>query len=244
MYEWLSCAVHFHFTGPGAAAHAQVLQRAAEAGALVALEVVQRNDDIGVHNGPADFGGLAENAAGDRDLHIVGALEAVGDQDLAAGGVGAEAVAQRGVQVVQGVFPGAHIERVAVGQEGIAAQLLDVVGHVAGKVGPEKGQIAQLAEMDLDGHIFALKIDLVHARSLHQLAELGLVVLSFLHTEVGEIYLRLLHRESLLDCIAYTILSPAPAVKGGLDGPAVVGYTSDSGSAAQILYQGGRYVPL
>ena len=85
-------AVHLPLAGIGAAAHAQVLHGAAEAGFLMALEVVQGNDDIGIHDGPADFGGLYVLAAHHGHIHIVGALQAVGDENMAAGGVGGEAV--------------------------------------------------------------------------------------------------------------------------------------------------------
>ena len=188
IHRGLAGGVHFHLAGPGAAAHAQVFQGAAKAGTLMALEMVEGDDDVGVHNGPANFGGLAEDAAMDRHFYIVGALEAVADENLAAGGVGAEAVAQRRVQMIQGVFPGADVEGVAVGEEGIAPQLLDVIGDVPGKVGAEKRQIAQLAEVNFNGHIFSLEIDLVHTCGLHQLPQLRLVILSVFHAKIGKIY--------------------------------------------------------
>src|SRR5699024_3224944 len=75
-----------HLAGPAAAAHADVLDSAAKSGGLVALEVGQADQDIGVHNGPADLGRLAVFPVGHGDLHLVGAPQAVPDQDLAAGG--------------------------------------------------------------------------------------------------------------------------------------------------------------
>ena len=162
------------------------------------LEVVEGDDDVGIHDGAANLGGFTEGTAHHRHLHIVGALQAVGNEDLAARGIGAEAVEERRVQVIQGVLPGAHVEGVAVGEEGVAAQLLDIVGHVPGEVGAQEGQVAQLAEVDLDGHILPLEVNLIHARGLHELAELRLVVLAVLHAEIGKIHGSTFHESVLL----------------------------------------------
>lgn len=78
----------FHLARAAAAAHAQVFDGAAEAGGLVPLEVVEADDDVRVHDGPADLGLLHIFAARHRHQRLVGALEAVGDDDLAAGGKG------------------------------------------------------------------------------------------------------------------------------------------------------------
>ena len=52
----LTGGVHFHLARPGAAAHAQVLDGPAKARGLMALEVVQADDDVRVHDGLADLG--------------------------------------------------------------------------------------------------------------------------------------------------------------------------------------------
>ena len=46
----LAIVVHFHFAGTGAAAHAQIFNRAAKAGHFVALKMRQGNNNIGIHN--------------------------------------------------------------------------------------------------------------------------------------------------------------------------------------------------
>ena len=51
----LARGVHLHLAGAGAAAHTDVLQRAAKAGSFVTLKVVQRNHDIRIHNRAADL---------------------------------------------------------------------------------------------------------------------------------------------------------------------------------------------
>ena len=62
--------------------------------------------------------------------------------------------------MLQRVFAAADVERVAVGEEGLAAALLDEIGDDLGIVGAQERQIAELAEMQLDGDEFAVKIDL------------------------------------------------------------------------------------
>ena len=82
----LAVGVHGHLARTRAAAHADVLERAAEARFLMALEVRERNDDIRVHHGPTDTGGLAVFAARDGNLDIVRTFQTVGDDDMTAGG--------------------------------------------------------------------------------------------------------------------------------------------------------------
>ena len=156
----LAVGVHGHLARARAAAHADVLERAAEARMLMTLEMRQRDENIGVHHGAADACGLAVFAAHDRDLDIVRALEPVGDDDVTAGGERGIAVEIRGIHVLQRVFAAADVERVAVGEEGLAAALLDEIGDDLGIVGAQERQIAELAEMQLDGDEFAVKIDL------------------------------------------------------------------------------------
>ena len=164
----LAGGVLLHLARAAAAAHAQVLDGAAEAGGLVPLEVVQADDDVRVHDGPADLGLLHILAARHRHQRLVGALEAVGDDDLAAGGEGGEPVLIGRLDVLQRVLAAAHIEGVAVGEEGPAALGLDDVRQGLGVVGPQVGQVARLAEMDFDGHEFVLHVDGVQPRRAHQ----------------------------------------------------------------------------
>ena len=190
--------VLLHLTGPAAAAHADVLQRAAEARLLVALEMGQGDEHVRVHHRPADLGLLHIFAAAHRHLHLVVALEAVGDDDLAAGGQGGEPVEHGGVHVVQGVFPPAYIQGVAVGQEGLAAPLLHEVCHGLGPVGPQKGQVAGLAEVQLDGRELVLKVDLAHTGGFHQTGQLLGQIFPIVGPQVGPINFRC-HLEILLE---------------------------------------------
>ena len=153
-----------HLARAGTAAHADVLDGAAEAGGLVALEMGQADKDIGVHDGAADLGGLAVFAIWHRHLNLIGAAQTVADQDLAAGGHGPEAVLLRTGQVLQRILAAARIQGVAVGQEGQAALLLAQVGHDLGVVGAQVSQIAHLTEVHLDGDEPAVHVNVPDAR--------------------------------------------------------------------------------
>ncbi len=113
--------VHILLAGPGTGAHAQVLQRTAEARFLMALEMVQRDDDIRIHDCPADKGFLHILAANHGNGYLVGALQTVGNEDVSAGGVGGKAVEIGSLDMVQRVLPGTDVEGVGIGQEGLAA---------------------------------------------------------------------------------------------------------------------------
>ena len=90
--------------------------------------------------------------------------------------------------MLERMLAAADVERVAVGQEGTAAELLDEVGHGLGIVWPQEGQIAELAEVHLDGDKLILKIDLVHAGLQQEFAQLLLLIQAGMAAEVGEIY--------------------------------------------------------
>ena len=62
--------------------------------------------------------------------------------------------------MLQRVFAAADIERVAVGDEGLTAAFLDEVGDDLGIVRTQERQVAELAEVQLDGDEFAVKVDL------------------------------------------------------------------------------------
>lgn len=62
--------------------------------------------------------------------------------------------------MLERVFAAADIERVAVCDEGPAAAFLDEVGDNLGIVRAQKRQVAELAEVQLDGDELAVKVDL------------------------------------------------------------------------------------
>ena len=178
-----------HLAGTAAATHAQILHGAAKAGLLMALKVGEANHDIGIHECLTDLGLAHVLAALDRDERLVGALETVGDDDLATRGIRSKTVLVGGVDVLERVFAATHIERVAVGEEGLAAQLLHDIRDGASVVGAQKAQVAQLAKVNLDGDELVLKVDLLNSGVTDEALELVELALASMRAQVGEVHL-------------------------------------------------------
>ena len=178
-----------HLAGAAAAAHTQVLHGAAKASLLMALKVGEADHDIGIHERLADLGLVHVLAALDRDERLVGALEAVGDDDLAACGVRGETVLIGSVNVLECVFAATDVERVAVGEKGLAAQFLHDVRDGAGVVGAQKAQIAQLAKVNLDSDELVLKVNLLDTGAADEALELVELALASMRAQVGEVHL-------------------------------------------------------
>ena len=92
--------------------------------------------------------------------------------------------------MIQPVLAAAHIQGVAVRQEGLAAPLLHKIGHGFRPVGPQERQIARLTKMHLDGHKLILKVDLTHARRFHQAIELLLQIFTEIRPKVCPVNFR------------------------------------------------------
>ena len=71
---WFSTAVLIGLTGARTAAHADIFDRAAEAGHLMSLEMGQADKDIGVHDGAADLSFFDVFASGHRNSDVIGAF--------------------------------------------------------------------------------------------------------------------------------------------------------------------------
>ena len=173
-----------HLAGAAAAAHAQVLHGAAKAGLLMTLKVGEADHDIGIHERLTDLGLVHVLAALDRDKRLVGALEAVGNDDLATRSIRGKAVLVGGIDVLERVFAATDIERVAVGEEGLAAQLLHDIRDGAGVVGAQKAQVAQLAKVNL-----VLEVDLLDTGVTDEALELVELALASMRAQVGEVHL-------------------------------------------------------
>ena len=167
----LAVAVHLHLAAARAGAHAEVLNRAAEARYLVALEVRQRDYHVGVGYRAAYLRFLYILAAIDGDERLVGALQAVGYDDVAACAEGVVAVLVGGIEVLERVLPAPDVERVAVGQKRLAAELLDLVRDDLREVRAQVGDVARLAEMYLYRRELLFEIDLLNPGPLYERAE-------------------------------------------------------------------------
>ena len=153
----------------------------------------QGDENVGVHDGPADLGLLHILAALNRDLHVVIAPEAVSDEDLASGGEGRKAVFIGGVQMLQGIFAPSRVKGVAVAQERDTAPFPDIVGHHPGVVGAEKGQISGLAKVHLDAHQLAFKVQRPQPRAVNEPAELVQLAGAHRHMEIRKINIGMAH---------------------------------------------------
>ena len=191
--------MHLHLAAPRATAHAEVLERAAEARLLVSLEVRQRDDDVGVGDGRADLGSLAVLEM-DGDLAVVRALEAVGDDDVGPDGDTVEAVLLGRLQVIDRVGAASRVQRIAVGQEWLAPEFADQLHDPRDVVGPDVGEIAGLSQVQLERNELVLEVDVCDPGGTHD--RLGLVqqVVPGTRAQVGEPYLRHVHAGSIVVC--------------------------------------------
>ena len=185
----LAGGVLLHLASTATASHAQVLHGSAKSGLLMTLKVGETDHNVGVHKRLTDLGLVHILAALDRDERLVGALEAVGDNNLATRSVRGKAVLVGGVDVLERVFAATDIERVAVGEEGLAAQLLHDIRDGAGVVGAQKAQVAQLAKVNLNGDELVLKVDLLNTGATDEALELVELALASMRAQVGEVHL-------------------------------------------------------
>ena len=111
----------FHLAGAAAAAHADILDGAAKARHFMALEVSQADENVGIHDGPADFRLFDVFAVLDRHFDFIGAAQAVSDNDLTARSDRIITVEVGTIHVFQSMLTTARIERIAVRQERPAA---------------------------------------------------------------------------------------------------------------------------
>ena len=133
----------------------------------MAFEMIERNKHIRVHHRPADLGFLHIFSVY-RHQRLIGSLQAVGDQHMAACGKRRESVLIGRIQMIQRILPSAHIQGIAVGKEGLSAQLLHRIHNHRRIVGTQESQVPGLPKMHLDSCIFPVKINLVHPRSQDQ----------------------------------------------------------------------------
>lgn len=104
--------------------------------------------------------------------------------------------------MVERVLASANVQRVAVGQERLAAAFLDEVRDRFRPVRPQKCEVARLTEVDFDGGELFVKVDAVHACRFHQTGQLLLQILGQRGAEIRKINLCFVHGDSFLSCLA------------------------------------------
>ena len=149
--------------------------------------MVQGDEDVGIHNGAADFSFLYIFSV-NRNENVIGALESVCDQDVAAGGKRIVAIHIGRIQVIQRIFAAAYIEGIAVRQERLAAVLFNQLHEHSGIVGAKISQISGLSEMDFNGSVLAAEIDLIqHAGFFYKALQFLKQVFMECSSECGKI---------------------------------------------------------
>lgn len=179
----LSIAVHLHLSGTRATAHTHILQSTAKTSTFMALEVGEADQDIGIHQCTA-YLGLFHVFTCNRNQHFIRTLQAVSDQDMTAGGVGHETVAVGALQMVEGMLAPTDIERIAISKKRTSSQLLDQLHHRSGVVGPEKGEVSRLPEVNLDCGELVLEVNGANASLLEQAFKLVQTGVSILAAKV------------------------------------------------------------
>ena len=212
--DGLAGAVHLLLAGARAAAHADVLERAAEARGHVPLGVRERDEDVGVHDGAADLCRAQILAAADGHEVVIIALEPVGNDALRARGHGRIAVEHGAVEMVERIRAAADIERVAVGEKRLAAERAHIVAHDARPVRAQIGHVARLTEVELDGDEFVLEVDLLKAGGLHEAAQL-FERADLVRVQIGKIYFCRFHRKHLRSLISFSF-------PGGTEPPSLI----------------------
>ena len=188
-HEGLAVGVLFHLAGPGSAAHADVLQGTAEPCFFMSLEMGQGDQHIRVCDGLADFR-LFYILQINRNKLLIGSPQSVCNQHMTADGQRREPVDIGGIQVLQSVFPAAHIKGIAVRQEGLASLFLHIIRHHSGIVGPQERQVPILPEVDLDGGELAGKVHRLESRALHEPVQLLQKLFTGRRPEVRKIHFR------------------------------------------------------
>ena len=77
------------------------------------------------------------------------------------------------------------VQRIAVGEEGHAAELLHHIGNGACIVGTQEGEVPQLTKVNLDGDKLVLEVDLLNASTANEALELVELALAAVRAQIG-----------------------------------------------------------
>ena len=179
----------FHFTGAAAAAHADILQRAAKTCHFMTFKMGQTDKHVRIHDSASDFRFFHIHAVLNRNLCFVRAPQTVSNNDLAAGCSGIETVQVRAVHMLQRMPAAAWIEGIAVCQERNPALFLHQIGNHLRVLGTQERHVAQFAEMHFDSDKLAFHIDLLNACHKAERFQLLQQAYANLYPEIRKIHL-------------------------------------------------------
>ena len=107
-YIWLAVTVHFHFAGAGTASHSDIFDSPSKAGGLMSFKMRQRNQYIRIHKRASDLR-FFDIFPIDRNKNFIGAFQPVRYDHLTPCRHRGKSVCIRRIQMIQRVFPAAHI---------------------------------------------------------------------------------------------------------------------------------------
>ena len=155
----LAVTMLLHLACTGTSSHPKVLQRSSETRALMALEVGQGNDHISITKGSSNLRFLDILSVPYRDEHLVVALDAIGDDDLATGCDCVETIEIGTIHMLQGILSATDIQGVTVGKERLSPKTSDDISDHLGIIRTEEGKIAWFSEVHFDGNELIGEID-------------------------------------------------------------------------------------
>ena len=109
VHLWFAGRMLLHLSCSAARAHTDVLDGTTETSHLMALEMGQADENIRIHDGPANLGLLDILTILDRHLSLIRTPETIGDDDLAARRERIEAVDIGTIQMLQSMLATAGI---------------------------------------------------------------------------------------------------------------------------------------
>jgi hypothetical protein len=152
-------AVHNHFPCPASTTHPDILDCTAETGTLVSFEVIERNDNIGIHDSTSDESRFAIDSVSDGNLDVVRSFQTVADDIQTACRDRIESVLCCRMEMYQSIVPPTNVKRIAIRQEGKPAERFDFIGDDFCPIRTQIGHITGFAEMDFNGDELILKVN-------------------------------------------------------------------------------------
>ena len=101
--------VHLHLSGTGTASHSDIFEGTAKSGCLMSLEMIQRNEDVRIHNGSSDLRIFHKLTALHRYIGLVRTFQSVGDDDLTSGRKRGKSIFVGTFDMLQSIFSASYV---------------------------------------------------------------------------------------------------------------------------------------